>query len=160
MHCICLKIFKRKSPAFYIIIPRTGENQEFFEYFLTKKYVLWQKVFYITKLISQHLREISAEPQRGDVLLGAKSTKNAGVPIPPHPWNGLAGAQCFSDVVFFNLRFFVFETTLPLRHLNALINLLSGIYKFCPPAKENDADRILPVDFVVSKTGVSEFNHR
>ena len=38
------------------------------------------------------------------------------------------------------------------RHLNALINLLSGIYKFCPPAVENDADRILSVGFVVSKT--------
>ena len=31
--------------------------------------------------------------RRDGVLLGAKSTKNAGVPIPPHPLNGLAGAQ-------------------------------------------------------------------
>ena len=30
--------------------------------------------------------------RRDGVLLGAKSTKSAGVPIPPHPRNGLAGA--------------------------------------------------------------------
>jgi len=62
-------------------------------------------------------------------------------------------------VVFFISRVFVFETALPLRHLNALINPLSGIYKFCPPAAEGDADRILPVGFIVSKTVVNEYNH-
>ena len=44
------------------------------------------------------------------------------------------------------------EKVSPLRHLNVLINLLSDIYKFCPPAEENDADRILSVGFVASKT--------
>ncbi len=53
---------------------------------------------------------------------------------------------------FILLSGFVFETSSPLRQLNVLINLLSDIYKFCPPAGENDADRILSVGFVVSKT--------
>ena len=47
-----------------------------------------------------------------------------------------------------------------MRQRNALINLLSGISKFCPPAKENDADRILSVGFVVSKTVDSEYNQK
>jgi len=63
-------------------------------------------------------------------------------------------------VVSFDCLRFVFSTALPLRQRNALINLLSGISKFCPPAAENDADRILSVGFVVSKTEVCAYNQK
>ena len=49
-------------------------------------------VFFLTK-------DKSTGAVEGSVLLGAKSTKNAGVPIPPHPRNGLAGAQEMNDTV-------------------------------------------------------------
>jgi len=75
-------------------------------------------------------------------------------------------------VVFFKFTSVVFSTSSPLtldtvqgvclrfRQRNVSINLLSGVSKFCPPAAENDADRILSVGFVVSKTEIYAYNQK
>jgi len=65
-----------------------------------------------------------------------------------------------TGVIFFKFASVVFSTSLPLRQRNVSINLLSDISKFCPPAAEDDADRILSVGFVVSKTEICAYNQK